>query len=277
MRIRSLIVTMVGVAVAGASVYASKEFLQVQPATASIDENPGLVSVVVAGQDIDFGTTIEGHKLTTIMWPADAVPPGTFADYSMLLPQQGDDPRRAKRSMAQGELVLANKVSDYGEKVTIVQTLGKNTRAMAIRVDAQSSVGGFITPGDTVDIVLTQGGGSQLRAVTILQNIRIVGVDQQSDEQNEQANVAKTVTVEVTPEQGQKLALAQQAGRLSLSLRTLDSVEDAPMESIRLSDIIRDKSPTEEGPKLTVKVRRGATSLSEVEVAEREEDASLVN
>lgn len=277
MRIRSLIITMVGVAVAGASVYASKEFLQVQPATASIDQNPGLISVVVAGQDIDFGTTIEGHKLTTIMWPADSVPPGTFADYATLLPQSGDDPRRAKRAMAQGELVLANKVSDFGEKVTIVQTLGKNTRAMAIKVDAQSSVGGFVTPGDTVDILLTQGRGASLRAVTILQNIRIIGVDQQADEQNEQANIAKTVTVEVTPEQGQKLALAGQAGRLSLTLRTLDSVSDTPMESIRLSDIIRDKSPTEEGPKLTVKVRRGATSLSEVEVAEREEDMQIVN
>ena len=272
MRIRSLIITMVGVAVAGASVYASKEFLQVQPATASIDTNPGLISVVVAGQDIPFGTTIEGHKLTTIMWPAEAVPPGTFQDYSTLLPQEGNDPRRAKRPMAQGELVLANKVSDFGEKVTITQTLGKNTRAMAIRVDAQSSVGGFVTPGDTVDIVLTQGGGASLRAITILQNIRIVGVDQQADELNEQANVAKTVTVEVTPEQGQKLALAQQAGRLSLSLRTLDSVVDEPMESIRLSDIIRDKSPTEEGPKLTVKVRRGATTLTEVEVAESDEE-----
>ena len=277
MRIRSLIITMVGVAVAGASVYASKEFLQVQPATASIETNPGLISVVVAGQDIPFGTTIEGHKLTTIMWPAEAVPPGTFADYSTLLPAAGDDPRRAKRAMAQGELVLANKVSDFGEKVTIVQTLGKNTRAMAIKVDAQSSVGGFVTPGDTVDIVLTQGGGASLRAITILQNIRIVGVDQQADELNEQANVAKTVTVEVTPEQGQKLALAQQAGRLSLTLRTLDSVVDEPMESIRLSDIIRDKSPTEEGPKLTVKVRRGATTLTEVEVAEREEDEQTTN
>ena len=275
MRIRSLIITMVGVAVAGASVYASKEFLQVQPATASIDTNPGLISVVVAGQDIPFGTTIEGHKLTTIMWPAEAVPPGTFQDYSTLLPQEGNDPRRAKRPMAQGELVLANKVSDFGEKVTITQTLGKNTRAMAIRVDAQSSVGGFVTPGDTVDIVLTQGGGASLRAITILQNIRIVGVDQKADELNEQANVAKTVTVEVTPEQGQKLALAQQAGRLSLSLRTLDSVVDEPMESIRLSDIIRDKSPTEEGPKLTVKVRRGATTLTEVEVAESDEEEAV--
>ena len=271
MRMRSLMLTMVGMAIAGASVYASKELLQVQPATASIEQSPTLVSVVVAGQDIAFGTTIEGHKLTTIMWPAEAVPAGTFSDYSALLPQRGQDPRRARRAMAQGELVLANKVSEYGEKVTITQTLGKNTRAMAIKVDAQTAVGGFVTPGDTVDIVLTQGSRANLRAVTILQNIRVIGVDQQADEMNEAANIAKTVTVEVSPEQGQKLALAQKAGTLSLSLRTLDSVVDEPLESIRLSDIIRDESPTTEGPKATVKVRRGATAIQEVEVKERDE------
>ena len=183
MRMRSLMVMMVGMGLAGASVYASKELLQVQPATASINPNePSLVSVVVAAQDIPFGTTIEGHKLTTIQWPAEAVPAGTFSDFSQLLPADGNDPRRAKRAMAQGELVLSNKVSAYGEKVTIVQTLGKNTRAMAIQVSAQTAVGGFVTPGDTVDIVLTQGGGASLRAVTILQNIRVIGVDQQADE-----------------------------------------------------------------------------------------------
>jgi pilus assembly protein CpaB len=263
---RSLIVTMVGMALAGGSVYASRELLKVQPATASVDGQSALVSVVVAGQDIPFGTTIEGHKLTTIMWPAEAVPPGTFADFTTLLPGDGNEPRRAKRAMAQGELVLANKVSDFGEKVTLVQTLGKNTRAMAISVDATTAVGGFVTPGDTVDIVLTQGRDDSLRAVTILQNIRVVGVDQEANELNEQANVAKTVTVEVTPEEGQKLALAQKAGQLSLSLRTLDGVLDEPLDSIRLSDIIREKSPTEEGPKLTVKVRRAGVNIQEVEV-----------
>ena len=275
MRMRSLMVMMVGMGLAGASVYASKELLQAQPATASINPNePSLVSVVVAAQDIPFGTTIEGHKLTTIQWPAEAVPAGTFSDFSQLLPAEGNDPRRAKRAMAQGELVLANKVSAYGEKVTIVQTLGKNTRAMAIQVSAQTAVGGFVTPGDSVDIVLTQGGGATLRAVTILQNIRVIGVDQQADELNEQANIAKTITVEVTPEQGQKLALAQKAGTLSLSLRTLDAVVDEPLDSIKLSDIIREKSPTEEGPKLTIKVRRAGTDIQSVEVQEREEEVN---
>ncbi len=77
------------------------------------------------------------------------------------------------------------------------------------------------------------------------------------------------MTVEVTPEQGQKLALAQKAGQLSLSLRTLDSVVDEPMESIKLSDIIREKSPTEEGPKMTIKVRRAGVNIENVEVEER--------
>ena len=267
MRMRSLLITMIGVALAGASVYASRELLQVQPATAAVDPAaPRLVSVVVAGQDIPFGTTIDAHKLTTIQWPIDAVPPGTFSDFANLTPAEGDEPRRARRAMAQGELVLMNKLSDFGEKVTIVQTLGKNARAMAIKVNAQTSVGGFVTPGDTVDVLLTQGRGSSLRVVTILQNIRIVGVDQRADEQSDQASIAKTVTVEVTPEQGQKLALAQKAGTLSLSLRTLDAVVDEPLEGIRLSDIMREAKPVEVEPKRTVTVRRAGTNIEQVEI-----------
>ena len=270
MRLRSLLVVMLGMALAGMSIYASRELLQVQPATASVDPSqPRLVSVVVAGQDIAFGVPIEARNLTTIQWPIDAVPPGTFNDFSDLVPQNGEEPRRAKRAMAQGELVLVGKVSDFGEKVTIVQTLGKNTRAVAIKVNAQTAVGGFVTPGDRVDVVMTQGRGARLRAVTILQNIRIIGVDQKADELNDQANIAKTVTVEVTPEQGQKLALAQRAGTLSLSLRTLDSVVDEPLSSIRLSDIMDEEVPVVAAPKRTIKVRR-AGDLQSVEIDDSE-------
>ena len=107
MRIRSLLITMLGVAVAAGSVYASREFLAVDRATASADAStPALVSVVVAGQDIPFGTTIDAHKLTTIQWPAEAVPSGVFTDYTVLVPQGEQEPRRAKRAMVKGELIL---------------------------------------------------------------------------------------------------------------------------------------------------------------------------
>ena len=143
----------------------------------------------------------------------------------------------------------------------MVQKLGENTRAMAIKVDAVTAVGGFVTPGDWVDIVLTQGSKADLRAVTILQKIRVIGVDQQSEELNNQPGVARTITVEVTPQQGQRLALAQKAGTLSLTLRTLDSVDDEVMEMVRLRDLLQEEGPVENvEAQPTVRLNRGTKS-----------------
>ncbi len=265
MRIRSLLITMLGIAVAAGSIYASREFLRVEQATAAPERPvPALVSVVVAAQDIPFGATIEPHKLTTIQWPAEAVPGGVYTELSAIVAPSGEEPRRAKRAMVKGEILLAAKLTNFGEKVTIGQTLAPGNRAMAISVNATTSVGGFVTPGDYVDVVLTSRDSRGLRAQTILQKIRVVGVDQQTDELNEAAQVARTVTVEVTPLQGQKLALAQRAGTLSLTLRNIGAAEEdeQELETIRLSDIIQDDAPVivQSAPKPTVRVRRGIDS-----------------
>ncbi len=260
MGIRSVFVALLGVAVAGGSVYAARVYIDASAASASVSADNGLVNVVVAARDIPFGQAIQPQMLQIMPWPREALPPGAMTEMAELVALPGQPPRRAKRQMAQGELILSSKISEYGEKVTIVQSLGQNTRAMAIKVDAETAVGGFVTPGDTVDILLTQGKEAQMRAVTILQNIRIVGVDQVSDEQSDAPEVARTVTVEVSPEQGQKLALAQKAGTLSLTLRSLDQAMDAPLDSIRLSDLLLEKSPVEEAiQKTTIRVRRGNT------------------
>lgn len=260
MGIRSILVALVGVAVAGGSVYAARVYIDASAASASAsaDTENRLVNVVVAARDIPYGHEIQPQMLQVMLWPREALPVGAMTEMSDLVAVPGQPPRRAKRALAQGELILASKISAFGEKVTIVQSLGENTRAMAIRVDAETAVGGFVTPGDTVDILLTQGRDAQMRAVTILQNIRIVGVDQVSDEQSDAPEIARTVTVEVSPEQGQKLALAQKAGTLSLTLRSLDKAMDAPLDSIKLSDLLLEKSPVEEtAVKTVVRVRRG--------------------
>ncbi len=258
MGIRSVLVAFLGVAVAGGSVYAARAYIDASAASASATTDAGLVEVVVAARDIPYCQAIQPQMLQVMSWPREALPPGAMTEMANLVAQPGQAPRRAKRALAQGELILASKISEYGEKVTIVQSLGENTRAMAIKVDAETAVGGFVTPGDTVDILLTQGADAQMRAVTILQNIRIVGVDQVSDEQSDAPEIARTVTVEVSPEQGQKLALAQKAGTLSLTLRSLDKAKDAPLDSIRLSDLLLEKSPVEEAEaKTVVRIRRG--------------------
>lgn len=271
MSIRSILVAILGVAVAGGSVLGAKAYLDQQTALAATtttkDAPMEMVTVVVASQDIGYGQAIQPQMLRIQTWPRIALPQGAFLKLDDLLPAADAPARRMKFPLAAGALVLASEVSGFGEKVTLVQNLGPNTRAMAIKVDAETAVGGFVTPGDSVDILLTQGAGDDLRAVTILQAIRVLGVDQDSNQQSDQVAVARTVTVEVSPEDSQKLALAQKAGTLSLTLRTLDQVADKPLQYTSLRDLMRDESPVPvaEVQKNTITVRRGTeTQLVEL-------------
>ena len=266
MDFRSVFVALLGATVAGASAFGAHEYINNQAtaataAAAAIDPAAELVNIVVASQTIGYGQQIQPQMLHFELWPRKALPDGAFTRMDELVPAAGSAPRRMKFPLAQGAVVLASEVSGFGDKVTLVQNLGPNSRAMAIKVDAETAVGGFVTPGDSVDILLTEGSTETLRSVTILQNIRVLGVDQDSNTQSDQTAVARTVTVEVSPEDSQKLALAQKAGTLSLTLRTLDGVSDKPMEYTSLRDLMQDKSPVPvTAPKQTVTVRRGTVA-----------------
>lgn len=265
MRIGSILVTLVGLGIAGGAVWVAKEYMDDASgaATASVNgviEEKPTVDILVMRAEVLYGRTVEPQHLTTLAWPADRLPPGAITDVSLVLPESGGEPRRALARLLPGELLLEPKLSGFGEKVTLVQRLGANTRAMAIRVDATTSVGGFVTPGDFVDVVLTQSDGSGLSAVTIMQNIRVLGIDQSAEETSASPSVARNITVEVSPDQSQRLALAQRAGTLSLSLRSIDAAEDKPLERVRLRDLLLEESPVPEGErKPQVTVRRGIT------------------
>ena len=238
MRLSSILMALVGLGVAGGSAQLAREMLTAPQAEANASAAAELVQVVTAASEIRRGDIIQHHMLRTTPWPRDAVPAGAFQNRNDLLPTSGQEPRRASRSMVPGEVILDGKVSEFGGRVTIAQTLSPNNRAVAIRVDAVTSVGGFVTPGDHVDLLLTRSVGNELVTDTILRNIRVIGVDQMADEMRDDPRVARTVTVEVTAEQGQVLALSQRAGTLSLALRTADTDDSMPVERLRLSDLL---------------------------------------
>ncbi|MDJ0629610.1 MAG: Flp pilus assembly protein CpaB [Rhodobacter sp.] len=270
MRLRGLLISLIGVCLAGASVWiADNIFSSNQTQAAPQVAAPKFVKVLVAKSDIQFGQIIDREVLTAQSWPVENVPEGAFTGTRALLGPENTGPRRAKRLIREGELIVEDRVSGFGETVTIVQALAPNTRAMAIEVDAATAVGGFVMPGDRVDIVLTEGRGSDLRAATILQDVRVLGIDQQS-EKDKSAKRARTITVEVTPQDGQILALAQRAGTLSLTLRTQTEIGDADLAQISLADLLRDSEPEPEPepepeiaaepepePRYVIRVRRG--------------------
>lgn len=130
-------------------------------------------------------------------------------------------------------------------------------------MDAVSSVGGFVTPGDRVDVMLTQTRNGELETGVVVQDLRVIGTDQDTDETRDDARVASTVTLDVTAEEGQKLALAQRAGSLSLSLRTLEDGDELNIGVARLSDLLlapvaEDGEQTATRPE--IRIRRGGQS-----------------
>ena len=279
MRLSSIIVALVGLGVAAGSAQMARDLL-VPPAATASAEKPEMVNIITAAKDISRGDVLQAQHFTTQIWPRSALPQDAFTELATLLPPPDGKPRRALRSMVAGEVVLASKVSDFGEKVTIVQSMAPGARAMSIKVDAVTAVGGLVTPGDFVDILLTRGDDDTLVTDTIMRKIKVLAVDQSSDELNEVPEVAATVTVEVTPEEGQVLALAQKAGSLSLALRTPDSAEGPPIDRLRLSDLVPEPAaPAPEPvvetvapvvvapappPRKTVLIRRGTDAEEEV-------------
>jgi pilus assembly protein CpaB len=220
----------------GAALYTHKVLRAPQP-------QPALVQVVVAKADVGFGQPVLPEHAELRPWPADAVPPEAFTSLRGVVGDGKGEPRRARRAIAAGEVLLAAKLSGFGEKVKITGLIDPALRAVAIRVNDVTGVAGFVTPADRVDIILTRRQEDGLRATTILQDVQVLGIDQIADADRDRPSVVRTITVQVPPADVQKLALAQQAGTLSLSLRHFASVEQTVLRPISDGELGSDKPP----------------------------------
>jgi pilus assembly protein CpaB len=207
-----------------------------------------VVSVVVAAHDLSFGTELDKAVLTVKDWPENSLPQGSFAKIEDVL-GDGTEPRVALKPIVTGEPVLASKVTGFGAKATMSTALPEGKRAFSVRVNDISGVGGFLLPGDRVDVLLTrqidEKERDKLDQVTdvILQNVVVRGIDQIADEDRNKPQVVKAVTLEVTPEDAQKLALAQQVGELSLALRNVATNDTAKTRSVRVRDLVNEPAP----------------------------------
>jgi pilus assembly protein CpaB len=140
------------------------------------------------------------------------------------------------------EPILATKLGGEGLGPSIAYLLPDGMRAAAVRVNDVSGVAGFIQPTDAVDVLITRqmpGGGTE-RTVTdvLLQNIKVVAIDQNAQGPNGQPVLARTATLEVSPMDSQKLALAQQVGSLSLVLRKAGQDQDfGRVQTVSMNDL----------------------------------------
>ena len=181
------------------------------------------VPVVIAAHKIAYGEALKPRVLKLVQWPKNRVPEGAFSSLDTF-DSKDKGWRLALVRMAANEPVLAFKVSGEGQRQSLSSLINEDMRAFAVRIDQTSGVGGFVLPGDTVDVVLVRNLNPESRSPKmvsdmIVQNVKVLGVDQNADATSEKNKVAKTATIEVSVRDAQRLALAARLGDLTLVLR----------------------------------------------------------
>jgi pilus assembly protein CpaB len=202
--------------------------------------------VVVAAKPIPWGVKLDGQYLKVIQLPVADAPQGAYSSVGQVLNQDGGPPM-ALSAMAAQEPVLPSKLTGPGERQTLAALVDPGMRAYTIAVTAVTAGGGHILPGDRVDVVLTRElpipPGIQatnlklLQTTVVIQNVRVLGMDLNANPTSTQPAVASTATLEVGMQDTEKLALAGEAGTLSLALRRPGSVEVGPARPIMVNDL----------------------------------------
>jgi len=217
-----------------------------------------MAKVVVARQNIPFGASVKRHMVHEVEWPASAVPSGGFESLDDLLDSGEDGEERVTAGeIFANEPILGSKLAAPGQRATLSSMLPTGRKAISIRVDEVVGVSGFVLPGDRVDILLTRTGvqsdpnndtqGEQAYTDVVLQNVRVLAIDQKRALDSDDASPARTITVEVSIRDAQKLTLASSIGNLTLVLRdpnNRNAVND--LERITLADLSGDNARTTE-------------------------------
>ncbi len=217
--------------------------------------------VVVAAKDIAPGTMINQELITngtikTTQWPKASVPLGSFSS-----PQQVVGKTNRVKIIA-NEPILESRLAGEGAGLTVRLEAGK--RAVAVRVDEIIGVSGFIVPDDRVDVILTTtppGSSNQENRIakTVLQNKRVLSVAQSTEQKDGKPQLARSITLEVTPEDAEKLSLASQEGQIVLALRGLGDDSETVTSGSRKGDLLA----------VAVVKKKGATPAAVVRAPEK--------
>jgi pilus assembly protein CpaB len=215
--------------------------------------------VVVAAKDVDAANALKAEQLSVVQWPKDTLPKGGFATTEEVVG------RVATLPMSAGEPILEPKLAPQGTPAGMVALVSANKRAMTVKVDEASGVAGFIIPNNRVDVVVSINRGefsTDPLAKVVLTNLRVLGTGQKiiQKEPDGKPQVVPTVTLEVTPEEGERLALAASEGHISLVLRGQNDETPVDTRGIKTTQLFRSaaagEGPVQEGEGSFVQIIR---------------------
>ncbi len=233
------------------SIYSAKIYLEKRVDIAKQKEE---TDVVIAVTDIPLGTKIEPQHIMVVRYPNELVPNQAMVQENEVLGRVTITDVSAKTPL------LSRHLAGLGAQPGLSGVTPAGMRAVSVRVDEASSVGGFVAPGTYVDVIAImqpQLDGAHQVSKVILQKVRVLAGGQQMKNSAEgKPSLVNTVTLEVTPAQAEKLKLAEAEGRLQLSIRNATDlvIETTPGATRR--DVLNDTNLEE---RAAIGVRGGAS------------------
>lgn len=205
--------------------------------------------VVVATSDIPIGTRLDAGLIAVRDWPKAGVPQGAMSE------REAAVGRLVRDEIARDEPILESRlfpkdVSGTPGIMSVMVPPGK--RAMAVGVNEVIGVSGFILPKDRVDVIATKTDQSSKSSETILQNIEVLAAGKRLEQEGKQNVEVPTVTLAVTPEQAERLALALQQGKIHIALRSVMDRQDVHLAASSRGSAVARKAggrPTHAGTK----------------------------
>ncbi len=236
MRARTFLLIVLVVGIAGGLAMMLRASLQsdgeraASPVAAQEPAGPPTKKVLVATQDLDTGAFLDTAVLAWRDWPVEAVVEAHVTEDKAA--REDFAGSVARRPIAQGDPVTPEKIVQPGERGFLAAVLTPGLRAVSVAVNEVSGSSGLIFPGDRVDLILTQSirqdddtPARRMAGETILDDVRVLAVGQNLSAPDRGVDgelpVARTVTLEVTPAEAEKVAVARDLGSLALSLRSL--------------------------------------------------------
>src|SRR5688572_11138935 len=217
MRNKRFFIVLVGALIFGvlAAVSVSKYLSSAQAYTKNLNK------VAVAKVAIPIGSKIIAEQIMVVQFPKESTPDGAFDSVEKLAG------RVAVVNIAPREPITESRLAAEGTAAGLSAIIPEGYRAMTVKVDDAAGISGFIQPGTLVDVVVTidPGEGAAIKdkiSKIVLQNIKVLASGQNIDkpENEREANSVKAVTLQVTPEEAEKLALAATEGKLQLVMRS---------------------------------------------------------
>jgi pilus assembly protein CpaB len=250
----------IAIVLGAAAVILARTWLESQvrgPVVISKDA-PGLTTIVVAARALRYGMELSDTDLKEVPWQVSAIPKGAFRTKAELL--EGKDRRSVLSSMEADEPVLEWKITGPGQRASLSALIEEGMTAVTLQVNEILGVAGFVLPGDRVNVLLTRSDNERGEYTDVLmQNVKVLAVNQLADDKTEKPVVAKAVTLEVSMQDAQKLVLAANVGRISLTLRQAGggpgditrrvTTTDLGMGSAPLLATIAPEQPNKEEPK----------------------------